>query len=103
MFQKKQYLYSETLGACQVENIVQLSAKNSSSIQYYVLKSVLDRTKVAYIPVEHHQVRLREIFTLEEAEKMKDDLRLRKDEKLRDAVDFVLRNGGKIHGTADNS
>ena len=38
MFQKKQMIYSESLGVCQVENIVGLSAtKRGETISYYVL------------------------------------------------------------------
>ena len=40
MFQKKQYIYSETQGVCIVENIVQLPAGKGENIPYYVLKSV---------------------------------------------------------------
>lgn len=101
MFQKKQIIYSETQGVCQVENIVQLSAKNTkTSIPYYVLKSVFHKDKVAYIPVENHQVELRELFTIEEAEELQKDPKTKENEHLKAAVDYVLQNGGKINGTA---
>lgn len=37
-------------------------------IPYYVLRPVFDKSRVSYIPVENHQVKLRELFTREEAE-----------------------------------
>ena len=59
MFQKKQVIYSESLGACVVDNIVPLSASRTEpAVLYYVLKCLFE-DKVSYIPVEHHQVRLR--------------------------------------------
>ena len=71
MFQKKQRIYSETLGACIVDNLVQLPTGKGQNATYYVLKSVFDATKVAYIPAVNHQVALRELFSKEEAEKVK--------------------------------
>jgi RNA polymerase-interacting CarD/CdnL/TRCF family regulator len=91
MFQKKQYIYSETQGACIVDNIVQLPAGKGETVPYYVLKSVFDATKVSYIPVRNHQVVLRELFTREEALEMKKDSKLEKDEKRKAAVEFVLQ------------
>ena len=42
MFEKKQIIYSETQGVCQVENIVSLSAsRRERKIPYYVLRPVL--------------------------------------------------------------
>ena len=69
MFQKKQKIYSETQGVCIVENIVQLPAGKGETLPYYVLKSVLDE-KTSYIPVNNHQVSLRELFTEEEAREL---------------------------------
>ena len=38
MFQKKQIIYSETLGVCVVDNIVSLAAsKREKAVPYYVL------------------------------------------------------------------
>ena len=71
MFQKKQIIYSETLGVCVVDNIVSLAAsKREKAVPYYVLKPVFE-DKVSYIPVEHHRVVLRDMFTREEALKLK--------------------------------
>ena len=92
MFQKKQYIYSETLGVCQVENITQLSVGKAGQAAYYVLRPVFAKEEVSYIPVENHQVVLRELFSEEEAKQIESDpsIDLTKDLKLKDAVDFVL-------------
>lgn len=90
MFEKKQIIYSETLGVCKVDNIVSLSATRSEpGVPYYVLKSIFDASKVSYIPVDNHQVVLRELFTEEEARAF-DQTALEKDERLRQAVEYVL-------------
>ena len=91
MFQKKQEIYSETQGVCIVDNIVQLSAtKGAQTIEYYVLKSVFDENKVAYIPVKEHQVVLRELFTAEEARELAGKAETNKNPLLKAAVEYVL-------------
>lgn len=101
MFQKKQYIYSETQGLCRVENIVQLRRGKGPEIPYYVLKPVYEDTQVSYIPVHNHQVKLRELFTEEEAAQLAESEEIKKDQKLQAAVDFVLqrkeeeKNAGK--------
>lgn len=91
MFEKKQIIYSETMGVCQVDNIVSLSAtRGEAGVPYYVLRSVADKAKVSYIPVDHHQVVLRELFTKEEAQAMLGTEELKKNELLKAAVDYVL-------------
>jgi hypothetical protein len=50
MFEKKQIIYSETMGLCQVDNIVSLSAtRGEAGVPYYVLRSLTDKTKVSII------------------------------------------------------
>ncbi len=92
MFQKKQKIYSETQGICIVDNIVQLPAGKNEKVSYYVLKALFDSSNVAYIPVEHHQVALRELFSIEEAKELQKDPNLKENEKLLAAVNYVLRN-----------
>ena len=94
MFQKKQIIYSETQGVCVVDNIVQLPAAKGATLPYYVLKSVFDMTKVSYIPVNNHQVTLREIFTEEEARELQKNSELMKNENLKAAVEYVLQQKG---------
>ena len=53
MFEKKQIIYSETQGVCQVENIVSLSAvRGQKGTPYYVLRPIYEKDSVSYIPVE---------------------------------------------------
>ncbi len=99
MFQKKQVIYSETQGVCIVDNIVQLPAGKGETLPYYVLKSVFDTSKVSYIPVNNHQVNLREIFTEDEARELSKNPELEKDEKLKAAVEYVLQQKGDSHVT----
>ena len=91
MFQKKQKIYSETQGVCVVENIVQLPAGKGQTLSYYVLKSIKDE-KVSYIPVNNHQVVLRELFTEEEAKELLENPELEKNEQLKAAVYYVLQS-----------
>lgn len=102
MFQKKQYIYSETLGVCKVENIVQLPAGRAENVPYYVLRPEFEKEKVSYIPVEDHQVVLRELFSEEEALKLEQDPRLEQDIKLKEAVDFVLQRRRESDGAGNS-
>lgn len=91
MFQKKQKIYSETQGVCIVENIVQLPAGKGGTLPYYVLKSISDE-KTSYIPVNNHQVSLRELFTEEEARELLQNPELEKNQQLKAAVEYVLQS-----------
>lgn len=96
MFEKKEYIYSETMGVCKVADIVKLSPNNrlSEPVWYYQLKSAFDKSKVAYIPVENHQVSLRPLLTKEEAEGISAEELEKMDEKRKGEVRFVLENMG---------
>lgn len=92
MFQKKQLIYSDSLGMCRVDNIVNLAAtKGAETTQYYVLKPLNDPDKSSYIPVENHQMVLREMFTVEEALELKDKEETKKDSLLMEAITYVLK------------
>lgn len=67
MYEKKDIIFSENLGVCKVVEVTRLPAKNNEQILYYGLRSVFDSKKVSYIPVEHHQVLLRDLISYEEA------------------------------------
>ena len=67
MFQKKEMIYSETLGVCRVDDITKLVNAKGQGGMYYVLKAKYEKNKVSYIPVEEHKVVLRELITEEEA------------------------------------
>ena len=70
MFEKKDIIFSETLGVCQVAEVTKLSTKSGEQVAYYGLRAVEDKKKVSYIPVENHQVQLRPLISVEEAEKL---------------------------------
>lgn len=72
LFQKKEVIYSETLGVCIVDDIVKLADNKKESYNYYLLRSVFDKTKKAYIPVENHTVQLRNLITPKEAMALRD-------------------------------
>lgn len=92
MFQKKQIIYSEALGLCKVDNIVSLTAsKAEPPTQYYVLHEMFG-DKVSYIPVEHHQVVLRELFSKTEASKLINSEEAAKNERLKQALEYVLEH-----------
>lgn len=95
MFEKKDIIFSETLGVCQVAELPKLSAKNGDQIPYYGLKSIYDKSKVSYIPVEHHQVQLRELISYEEAKKLLDNPPENLNELLRQEAEYVLANHKK--------
>lgn len=98
MFEKKEYIYSETMGVCKVADIVKLSPNNrlGEPVWYYQLKSAFDQSKVAYIPVENHQVNLRSLITKEEAEGVSAEELEKLDEKRKAEIRFVLE---KAEGT----
>ena len=56
------------MGVCEVRDITKLSEDNGKNFDYYVLRSVYDKTKVSYIPVENHKVALRTLISQEKAE-----------------------------------
>lgn len=92
MFEKKEYIYSETMGVCKVADIVKLSPNNrlGEPVWYYQLKSAFDKSKVAYIPVENHQVSLCPLVTKEEAEGISAEEAEKLDEKRKNEIRFVL-------------
>ena len=67
MFEKKDYIYSENMGVCIVEDVTRLITAQKKEVMYYVLRPVYQKDKTAYIPVENHSVELRELITAEEA------------------------------------
>lgn len=67
MFEKKNVIFSEKTGVCVVHDVTKLTDDHGNAMSYYVLKNVFDKSKVAYIPVEGHQVVLRDLITVEEA------------------------------------
>lgn len=87
MFQKKDYIYSETMGVCKVADVTNLAPKKGNAVAYYVLRSVYQKDKTAYIPVEHHTVELRELITPEEAMKLSEEWKQSEDEELKEQLE----------------
>ena len=67
MFEKKNVIFSEKTGVCVVHDVTKLTDDHGHAMNYYVLKNVFDKSKVAYIPVEGHQVVLRDLISVDEA------------------------------------
>lgn len=97
VFEKKDYIYSETMGVCQVTDIVKLTANSRFGIPvpYYQLRSIFDKAKVAYIPVENHQVSLRPLISKEEAAAISPEELEKLDDKRKEEVRFVLEQEQK--------
>lgn len=93
MFEKKQFIFNETMGVCKVADIVKLSSKKGAddAIEYYHLKPVFDKSKDAYIPVENHQVVMRELISAEDAAKLTEDEVKKLNKMQQDEIDFVLK------------
>ncbi|MDE6221087.1 MAG: CarD-like/TRCF domain protein [Lachnospiraceae bacterium] len=91
MFQKKEVIYSETIGVCIVDDVVKLADNKKESYNYYLLRSVFDKTKKAYIPVENHTVQLRNLITVQEALALQnEDQYDEKSEQVREEVAYVI-------------
>lgn len=90
MFEKKEIIYSETLGVCQVAELTKLSGKSGNQILYYGLKSIYDKTKVSYIPVENHEVRLRPLISYEEAKKREEQIEKEFSKNEKQEIEYVL-------------
>ncbi|MDE7207048.1 MAG: CarD-like/TRCF domain protein, partial [Lachnospiraceae bacterium] len=86
-------IYSETLGVCAVDDIVKLSDNRKDTYNYYLLRSIFDKTKKAYIPVENHSVKLRALITTEEAQALKSNEVFDQYSQIqKDEVNYVLTN-----------
>ncbi len=67
IFEKKQVIFSDTLGVCVVAEVTKLSSGKTEPILYYKLNSIYEKGKTAYVPAVGHKVKLRELITKEEA------------------------------------
>lgn len=94
MFEKKDIIFSETLGVCQVAELTKLSAKSGDGVMYYGLRSVEDKKKVSYIPVENHQVQLRVLISYEEAERLSKEDQTGLTPQQKSEIQYVLTHRG---------
>lgn len=103
MFQKKEVIYSETIGVCVVDDIVKLADNKKESYNYYLLRSVFDRTKKAYIPVENHTVQLRSLITPQEALALRDEEHYsEKSEQIKGEVSYVIEKAQLSENSENN-
>lgn len=70
MFEKNQVIYSEGIGVCKVADTPMLSTGKKEGVRYYLLRSLQDQKRTSYIPVDHHNVTLRELISPEQAREM---------------------------------
>jgi len=97
LFQKKEVIYSETIGVCVVDDIVKLADSRKDTYNYYLLRSVFDKAKKAYIPVENHTVQLRNLITLDEALSVQQDEQFSEQtEQVKGEVRYVIGKSGKV-------
>lgn len=104
LFQKKDIIYSETIGVCIVDDIVKLADNKKDIYQYYLLRSVSDRKKRAYIPVENHTVQLRNLISLREAVALQEAKDYEKKSALvKEEVLYVIENSKRGEKLSENS
>jgi len=68
---KNEIVFSDTLGVCQVTEVSNLTTKKGDNLLYYRLQSVFNKDKFSYIPAHGHQMKLRDIISVDDAERMK--------------------------------
>jgi len=71
ILKKNEIVFSDSLGVCQVTEVSKLTTKKGDSILYCRLQSVFNKEKFAYIPAKGHQMQLRDIISVHEANKLK--------------------------------
>lgn len=76
IFEKKEYVVSGPFGICIVENITKLVSGREQQMEYYVLRSISDKTKKCYIPVKEHETVLRVPMTEEEARSLLERIKM---------------------------
>lgn len=104
LFQKKDIIYSETIGVCIVDDIVKLADNKKDIYQYYLLRSAFNRKKKAYIPVENHTVQLRNLISLREAVALQEAKDYEKKSALvKEEVLYVIENSKRGEKLSENS
>jgi len=71
ILKKNEIVFSDTLGVCQVTEVSNLTTKKGDSLLYYCLQSVFNKDKFSYIPAHGHQMKLRDIISIDSAKKIK--------------------------------
>ena len=71
ILKKNEIVFSDTLGVCQVTEVSNLTTKKGDNILYYRLQSIYNKDKFSYIPAHGHQMKLRDIISIDSAKKIK--------------------------------
>jgi hypothetical protein len=80
------------MGVCVVDDIVKLSDNRKESYNYYLLKSIFDKSKKAYIPVDNHSVQLRNLITYDEAKALFEDENFKNQkDTIKGEVKYILK------------
>lgn len=101
MYTKKDIIYSSTMGLVLVKDVTRLSPDRSAPVLYYVLRSFYDKEKTAYIPVENHEVELRDLISKEDAEKLKTTILERINNKELDVKEYLSEDEDILNAITD--
>lgn len=71
ILKKNEIVFSDSLGVCQAAEVSNLTTKKGDSLLYYRLQSIFNKDKFSYIPAHGHQMKLRDIISVDNAVKMK--------------------------------
>ena len=71
ILKKNEIVFSDTLGVCQVTEASNLTTKKGDRLLYYRLQSVYNKDKFSYIPAHGHQMKLRDIISVDDAKEKK--------------------------------
>ena len=71
ILKKNEIVFSDSLSVCQVTEVSNLTTKKGDSLLYYRLQSVFNKDKFSYIPAQGHQMKLRDIISVDSAKKIK--------------------------------
>ncbi len=93
LLKKNELIFSDTLGVCQVTDISNLTTQKRDCLLYYRLQSIFNKDKFSYIPAHGHQMKLRDIISVDYAEKMKSSEKFLKLPKIeQQEIEYVLSN-----------
>lgn len=93
ILKKNEIVFSDTLGVCQVTEVSNLTTKKGDSLLYYRLQSIFNKDKFSYIPAHGHQMKLRDIISVDYAEKTKSSENLLKLSVIeQQEIEYVLSN-----------
>lgn len=93
ILKKNEIVFSDSLGVCQVTEVSNLTTTKGDSLLYYRLQSVFNKDKFSYIPAHGHQMTLRDIISVDDAEKMKSSEGLLKLSVIeQQEIEYILSN-----------